>query len=115
MPSPTLNVRPAVPARVTTPFVPVRVTSRSLPPASTSDTEIRFPLPVENTRAVFSFVAWAPGTLFTGASLVAATVSVVVPVSLVSTPSLAINVIDRAVVLGVSEVLLYVTVRSTCW
>ena len=51
----------------------------------------------------------------TGASLTPKTVRVVAPVLLLALPSLAINVIERAVVLGFCEVLLYVTVRKTVW
>ena len=49
----------------------------------------------------------------TGASFTPKTVNVVVPVLLLALPSFATKVMERAVVLGSCEVLLYVTVRNT--
>ncbi len=71
VPSPTEKVNPPIPARLKVPLVPVRVTCTWFAPASTSVIEIRLPLPLENTSATSSFAPCAPGTVFTGASLIA--------------------------------------------
>ena len=86
VPSPVVKARPVVPPSVTFPLVPARVTRTEAPPASTSDTEMAFELPVEKTVAVFMFVDWAPGTALTGASLTALTLITNVGFALVSTP-----------------------------
>jgi hypothetical protein len=56
-------------ASVSVPLVALSVTRTGLAPASTSEIEIRLPLPEEKTRAVSSLVACGPGTALTGASL----------------------------------------------
>ena len=59
--------------------------------ASTSLIEIRLPLPVENTFAVFGWVDWVAGTELTGASLTAVTLNVnVLAEASRSTPLLAV-------------------------
>src|SRR5882724_6416745 len=81
-----LTVRPVVPARVSTPLVTARVTWTLLAPASTSAIEMALPLATEKVSAPSSFMAWAPGTVFTGASLTAFTVMATVSRSLSGPP-----------------------------
>src|SRR5689334_15450668 len=71
VPAPVRNVRPVVPLKVSVALVLESVTLIGLDPASGSLTEMRLPLAVEKTRAVSSFVVWAPGTVLTGAWLAA--------------------------------------------
>src|SRR5882724_6004307 len=76
-----LTVRPVVPARVSTPLVAASVTWTLLLPASTSAMEMALPPALENVSVPSSFMAWATGTVFTGASLMALTVMATVSVS----------------------------------
>ena len=76
------------------------------PAASASVIEIRLPLPVENTSAVFMEVVCAPGTELTGASLTAATETVLAAVLLLPLPSLTTKLMVRLPVFGVLLVLL---------
>ena len=68
VPSPTVKARPLVPLSVNVPFVAVSVTWMALVPASTSETAIRLPPPLENVSGVFCAVLCEPGTVLTGAS-----------------------------------------------
>ena len=106
VPSPTENVSPVKVDSVVAPLVLTSWTCIVPPAASTSVMEIRLPLPVENTLAVFMDVVWAPGTVFTGASLTAATETVLAAVLLLSVPSLTTKLIVRLPVFGVLLVLL---------
>src|SRR6185503_14559407 len=78
VPSPVMNDSPAVVLSVSVPLVAVKVILTGFEPASTSATEIWLPLPLENTFAVFVRVVCAPGTVFTGPSLTAVTLMVIV-------------------------------------
>ena len=106
VPSPTVNESPARVDRVVAPLVLTSWTRMSADAASTSVIEIRLPLPVENTLAVFMAVVWAPGTVLTGASLAAATETVLAAVLLLALPSLTTKLIVRLPVFGVLLVLL---------
>src|SRR5882724_6423846 len=75
------TVRPAVPARVSTPLVAASVTWTLLLPASTSAIEMALPAALENVSVPSSFMVWATGTVLTGASLTAFTVMATVSVS----------------------------------
>ena len=114
VPSPAVKVSPPVPDKVMPPLVTARVTCTVA--ASTSATLMRLPLAAENTRAVSSLVVCAAGTVFTGASFTAVTVTVAV-CDVLFTLSLAraTTVTDRSVVVGASLVLLYWTPRRIVW
>ncbi len=59
----------------------VRVTRTGLEPASTSEIEIALPPALEKTRTASSLPTWSPGTVFTGAVLMALTVMATTSVS----------------------------------
>src|SRR4029078_7471420 len=90
-------------------LVAVRLTWMSPEPRSTSDTLSWLELPAENTSAVSSLVDCGPGTLLTGASLTALTVTVSVATAEVTVPSLTVNSTMRLAVSGSWSVLLYLT------
>jgi len=69
---------PVMEPSVSEPFATVKVVVTVL---STSAMVIALPLAALNTRLASSFVDWSPGTVLTGASLTAATVTVTVAVS----------------------------------
>src|SRR5215813_5260477 len=81
-----LTVRPVVPASVSTPLVAASVTWTLLLPASTSAMEMALPLATEKVSVPSSFMVWAAGTLFTGASSTALTVMATGSVSLSGPP-----------------------------
>ena len=85
-----VKVKPAVVESVILPLVAVKVTFTALDPASTSEMEIRLPLPVEKVKSVFLGVLCDPGTLLTGGSLTALTVIVNCTVPEVSEPPFAV-------------------------
>ena len=61
VPSPTVKVRPVTVERVVAPLVLTSWACTAAAAASTSLIEIRLPLPVENTLAVFGGVDWVAG------------------------------------------------------
>ena len=81
VPSPTVNVRPVVCARVIRPWATDIVIFTAPVAASTSATL----MPVIDC-SVSSFTVCAPGTVSTGASLTAATVIATVPLSVFAPP-----------------------------
>src|SRR5882724_5567837 len=81
-----LTVRPAVPASVSTPLVAASVTWTFEPPASISALEMALPLSLQNVSVPSSFMAWATGTVFTGASFTALTVMATVSTSVLAPP-----------------------------
>src|SRR4051794_25450311 len=86
---PATNVRPFAPPSVSVPFATVSVTSTGELPASTSPTEITLPFTFKKTSDVSGAVVWATGTVLTGGSFTAPTVSVTVAGADVASPSLA--------------------------
>src|SRR5882672_10581155 len=81
-----LTVSPDVPARVSTPLVAASVTWTFELPASTSAMEMALPAALENVSVPSSFMAWAAGTVFTGASFTALTVMATVSTSVWAPP-----------------------------
>ena len=108
-----LKLRPEVVLSVRVPLVAVSVTWMLFPPASRSATEIWLPLPLEKVSGVFCGVPCGPGTVFTGASLTAATLIVLGrrPYS----AAVVDNEGHRAWQLTGPRVLLYLTERSAVW
>ena len=102
VPSPTLKARPAIVLNVIVPLVAVNVTRTGLTPASTSLIETRFAFAVEKVSALFSTTVCGPGTLLTGASLTALTVTLKVRVTL-STPPFAVPPPSLTVTVIVAE------------
>ena len=105
---------PTWPSRlsVTVPLVAVSVTS-TVVGIRIAD-RIALPLPLENTRSVSCGVVCAPGTVLTGASLVALMVTVAVATLLLPVPSLATKVITRAVSSEMSRVVVGDRAQH-CW
>src|SRR6188472_1167718 len=82
VPSPAVNVRPAIPLSEIVPLLPVSVTCTGLVPASGSLIEIRLLLPALNKRLAPSvIVCVAEGMLLTGGSLTGPTVTATEPVA----------------------------------
>ena len=95
--APALIVAPPARLTVTVPLPTVSAVVARLPSTSVTESPLI-------DSAVSSLTVCAPGTVFTGASFTAATVSVTVCVALGVAPSLATTVIDRLLVVGVSLV-----------
>src|SRR5882724_9205196 len=93
-----LTVSPDVPARVSTPLVAASVTWTLLLPASTSAMEMALPPALENVSVPSSFMAWAAGTVLTGASFTALTVMATVSTSVWAPPE---PVLPRSLVVTV--------------
>src|SRR5882724_5132421 len=93
-----LTVRPEMPARVSTPLVAASVTWTMLLPASTSAMEMALPAAVLKVSVPSSFMAWAAGTVFTGASFTALTVMATVSTSVLAPPE---PVLPRSLVVTV--------------
>ena len=111
VPPPVVKLRPVNWLSEIVPLVAVSVTSTRFVPTSGSSTRIGLPFPLEKMRAVSSAVACGPGTVLTGASFTACSVTSRVSGGELNEPSLATNVIVRVAVLGLSLVLSYWTER----
>src|SRR5215468_5795452 len=81
-----LTVRPVVPAKVSTPLVAAKVTCTLELPASTSAMLMALPFAVLKVSVPSSFMVWAAGTVFTGASSTALTVMATESTSVLAPP-----------------------------